>query len=66
MTTTRWMQEAERRQYVNIGKRRDVADACCGHNPKGRGEMGAFCRRHPLQYRHIGFASLLASIAFWS
>jgi hypothetical protein len=59
MTRTGWMQEAERSQYVDIGKRRDAADARCGHNPKGRDDMGVFRRRQPLQYRHIASGLLL-------
>jgi len=40
-----------------------------GRNPEGRGDLGASCRRSPLQYRHIAAgdppkpASHIASVA---
>ena len=51
--------ERDEAKIKNIGKQRDAADARSGRNPKGRGNMGAFRRRHPSQYRHIASGLLL-------
>ena len=63
------MRGARRRPYVDMVKPCNEADARPGHNPKGRGDLGAFLRREPLQYRHIAAgsppltASHIASVA---
>src|SRR5688572_15110561 len=44
---------ARRRPYVDRVKPWNDADARPGRNPKRRGDLGAFCCRSPLQYRHI-------------
>jgi hypothetical protein len=54
---------------ANIHKTRDNAGARFGRNPKGRGALGAFRRRAPLQYsrycrtRPPRTASHIASVA---
>lgn len=63
------MRGARRRPYVDMVKPGNKADARPGRNPEGRGDLGAFCRREPLQYRHIAAgsppktASHIASVA---
>ena len=63
------MRGARRGPYVDRVKPGNDADARPGHNPKGRGDLGAFRCREPLQYRHIAAdsppktASHLASVA---
>ena len=58
-----------RSQPVDMVKPGNEADARPGRNPKGRGDLGAFLRREPLQYRHIAAgspprtASHIASVA---
>ena len=47
------MRGARRRAYVDRVKPGNEADARPGHNPKGRGALGAFRCREPLKYRHI-------------
>src|SRR5688572_31387742 len=60
---------ARRRPYVDRVKPWNDADARPGRNPKRRGDLGAFCCRSPLQYRHIAAgdppktASHIASVA---
>jgi len=60
---------ARRRPYVDMVKPGNNADARPGRNPKGRGALGAFLCREPLQYRHIAAgspprtASHIASVA---
>ena len=63
------MRGARRRPYVDMVKPGNEADARPGHNPEGRGNLGAFWCREPLQYRHIAAgsppktASHIASVA---
>src|ERR1700716_4184035 len=63
------MRGARCRPYVDMVKAGNEADARPGRNPKGRGDLGAFLRREPLQYRHISAgspprtASHIASVA---
>ena len=63
------MRGARRRPYVDMVKPGNDADDRPGRNPKGRGDLGAFLCREPLQYRHIAAgspprtASHIASVA---
>jgi len=63
------MRGARRRPYVDMVKEGNDAADRPGRNPKGRGDLGASCRRSPLQYRHIAAcdppkpASHIASVA---
>ena len=63
------MQGARRRPYVDMVKPGNAADDRPGRNPEGRGNLGAFFRREPSQYRHIASgspprtASHIASVA---
>jgi hypothetical protein len=62
-------EERDAANIANIDKIRDDAGARFGHNPKGRGDLGAFRRRAPLQYsrycctRPPRTASHIASVA---
>src|SRR5688572_2909746 len=63
------MQGARRRQYVDIVEEGNAAADPPGRNPEGRGDLGAYCCRSSLQYRHIAAndppksASHIASVA---
>ena len=63
------MRGARRRPYVDMVKEGNDAADRPGRNPEGRGDLGASCRRSPLQYRHIAAgdppkpASHIASVA---
>src|SRR5688572_21787615 len=53
------------KQYVDIASESDDEMRPCCPVPSGCGQNARLLRRVACQYRHIGCAPLLASIAFW-